>query len=635
MRASPFESELERLARTLTEQFGVQVVCQGDQAWTDGRRIVVPSVPEPMDEALERMMVGYLDHEMAHVAFSDFQVAEEFEKKHPGCLGMLNVVEDALIERRAMERWPGVRRNLDEMFDRIRPRVRQLIAQRGPFDQFCTAVYMRLSHHQDMMGLEPELVGFEDLLARFPGISSTREAAELAEALLQRWQQRHAGQRQPKSASEASPPAAGQTGDGGTDPSPQDEKGSTAGDHRSNPGSQPAETHAESDSEHGENAGNSADDTTREAGKHVPSGRSDASQEPSGSQPTAPEAAPAQVQEPGGQTTGVPGTGAGGRPGSIIGEAVQEAIAEQVRQAAGAGVYRPFTRQHDHIETVKAASDAEVQALLDTGRDTVRRLRRGLTNALRSAEKRWWRDDQLRGELSPRTLHRLCMDRPRLDVFRVRSMVQGESTAVSILLDASGSMSRRKMDVARDAMRVLIEALADLRIPTEALTFTTGNAVDISELMQQTGLDAARLRERYGRLSNLEIGLVQQFGEPARAALSRLPGIQGSGLTPLGEAMQIAAARLAPRPETRRILLVLTDGKAGCEGGGDAATVHAQEMAGRITKAGIELIGVGILDENIREVAADSIVIGSLEDLPAQLCKLLGRTLMRGVRRVG
>ena len=59
---NPFESELERLARTLTEQFGVQVVCQGDQAWTDGNRIMIPSVPEPMEEALERMMVGYLDH---------------------------------------------------------------------------------------------------------------------------------------------------------------------------------------------------------------------------------------------------------------------------------------------------------------------------------------------------------------------------------------------------------------------------------------------------------------------------------------------------------------------------------------------------------------------------------------------
>ena len=65
----------------------------------------------------ERMMVGYLDHELAHVAFSDSDKAGEFERQYPGSLGMLNVVEDARIERDAMARWPGVRRNLDIMFE--------------------------------------------------------------------------------------------------------------------------------------------------------------------------------------------------------------------------------------------------------------------------------------------------------------------------------------------------------------------------------------------------------------------------------------------------------------------------------------------------------------------------------------
>ncbi|MDM8005437.1 MAG: hypothetical protein QUV05_04700 [Phycisphaerae bacterium] len=108
MRANPFESRLERLARTLTEQFGVQVICQGDNAWTDGQKIVLPSVPQPLDQDLEKCLIGYLDHEMGHVAFSDFGVAEQFTKSHPGCEGLLNVIEDALIERRAMERWHAV-----------------------------------------------------------------------------------------------------------------------------------------------------------------------------------------------------------------------------------------------------------------------------------------------------------------------------------------------------------------------------------------------------------------------------------------------------------------------------------------------------------------------------------------------
>ena len=130
MKYTPFESQLERLARTLAEQFGVQVACQGDNAWTDGTQIVLPSVPEPLTrragdargpeatrhlsgpasqgeppiEDLERLLIGYLDHEVGHVAFSDFGVAEQFTRKHPGFEGLLNVIEDALIERRAMQR---------------------------------------------------------------------------------------------------------------------------------------------------------------------------------------------------------------------------------------------------------------------------------------------------------------------------------------------------------------------------------------------------------------------------------------------------------------------------------------------------------------------------------------------------
>jgi cobalamin biosynthesis protein CobT len=276
-----------------------------------------------------------------------------------------------------------------------------------------------------------------------------------------------------------------------------------------------------------------------------------------------------------------------------------------------------------------------VQALLATGADVVRRLRRGMANALRSAEKRWWRDDQVRGHLSPRTLYRLCTDRTQLDVFRVRSVVQGRSTAVSVVLDASGSMTSRKMDVARQSMRVLLEALADLKIATEAFTFTTGDRFNLAEACRMTGQDHSQLQTRFSRFGNLEIGLIKRFEEPVKQALRRLPTIRGTGLTPLGEAMQIGASRLSVRRESRRIMLVLTDGRAGCECGDGAAVAHAKHVADLCRKAGIELVNVGIQDESLRAIVADTIVIHQLQDLPAQLCKLLGRALKRGVCNVG
>ena len=623
MRANPFESQLERLARTLTEQFGVQVICRGDNPWTDGRRIVLPSLPEPMEDGLERMMVGYLDHEMGHVAFSDFDEAEKFARKYPGYGAILNVVEDALIERRAMARWPGVRANLDAMFRQIRPRVQHLIKKRGPFDRFCTAVYLKLAHYNDLMGLDGELVGYEDLLAQFRHVQKTRDSTALAEAILERWLKNNPLQNSPLPESSSS---SGQgSGDG-----PMGQKQSSQARNQADGGGtseSPGANHNGS-----ERAGQQSQDASGvddQAGSHTRRRKRTRRGKQSS---CAQEGKPGQSKEAA-DTAPMAGAHTGGR--TLIGEALAETISRQVAALDSSCQYRPYTRQYDRIETVPSASPPEVEALLSIGRDTVRRLRRGLTNALRSAEKRWWRDDQVRGALSPRTLYRLCTDRTRLDVFRVRSAVQGRSTAVSVVLDASGSMHTRKMQVARQAVRVLLEALADLKVATEALTFTTGDMLDASRIMHQTGLDAHQLRDRYGRLSNLEIGLVKQFGEPVKPALARLPNVRGSGLTPLGEAMQIAAARLAPRPETRKILLVLTDGKAGCEGSSESATFHAQEVALRICKAGIELIGVGILDDNVCEVISDSIVIQQIEELPAQLCKLLGRTLKKGLKHVG
>ena len=294
-----------------------------------------------------------------------------------------------------------------------------------------------------------------------------------------------------------------------------------------------------------------------------------------------------------------------------------------------------FTRQYDRIDVLPEADEARVNVLLETGRDAVRRLRRGLTNALRSAEKRWWREDQTRGVLSPRSLYRLATDRPRLDVFRTRSTVQGRSIAVCIVLDASGSMTTNKMDVARNAVRVLLEALADLEVATEAFTFTTGNAFDLQQAGHQMGADPAKLTQRFSRFANLEIDVIKRFDESVKTGLRRLPNVYESGLTPLGEAMMIGAKRILPRPESRKIMLVATDGRPGCESHRGSALAHAQHIARMISKAGIELVGVGIGEDTLCQIVADTIVVNEINDLPAQLCKLLGRTLKKGLAHAG
>lgn len=626
MRANPFEGQLERLARTLTDQFGVNVLCQGDNAFTDGRQIVLPSLPEPMSAELERMVIGFLDHEMSHVAFSDFKVVGAFSAKHPGYEGMLNVVEDALIERRAMQRWPGVRANLDAMFQQIRGRVAAILARSDAYHRFCTAVYLKLSHHIDMMGLEQEITGYGDLLDDFAGVRNTEDSAALAERILGRWLKGRS-QSAPQNPASEGPESEERRGPASEDVvEPSDAREDQSEQHESDQSldpqhdTEPQSKHEGSDQED-EGAGLDASTESPPDEEGVPS--PDQTRDADGTTSNPPdddEATPARS----------PGAG-----GTVIGEALSEAINECVARCPASSVYRVFTKEHDCIDVVPSANERDVRELLQTGADEVRRLRRGLANALRSSEKRWWREDQGRGVLSPRTLHRLCIEQPRLDVFRSRSVVQGRSTAVSLVLDASGSMTSQKMTVARSAVRVLLESLDDLRIATEAITFTTGHAYDLNRAALACGEEPARMRDRFSRFGNLEIGLLKRFEEPVKGAMRRLPSIRGTGLTPLGEAMVIGARRLVVRSESRRLMLVITDGKAGCESRGDAAHAHAIDVAGKIGCTGIEMIGVGIKDDSLCEIVADTIVVHELKELPAQLCKLLGRTIRKGLKHVG
>jgi hypothetical protein len=73
------------------------------------------------------------------------------------------------------------------MFRQVRGRVLSRLREAAPFRRFCTAIYLKLSHHHDMLGLSKCLAGYEDLLDGYAAVKNSRASAELAERLLERW----------------------------------------------------------------------------------------------------------------------------------------------------------------------------------------------------------------------------------------------------------------------------------------------------------------------------------------------------------------------------------------------------------------------------------------------------------------
>lgn len=108
-----FGSLLEKVARIITQQYGVQVKFEGDRAYTNGKQIVLPSLPASLTEEIIKDMHGYLDHEAAHCIFTDFQaltgICSDFHHY------LTNHCEDVRIEKCMIEKYSGCALHLNPL----------------------------------------------------------------------------------------------------------------------------------------------------------------------------------------------------------------------------------------------------------------------------------------------------------------------------------------------------------------------------------------------------------------------------------------------------------------------------------------------------------------------------------------
>ena len=108
------------VAAAYGEKFGVKVLVQGPDAYTDGKSIVIPAA-HPDDPRYQQVAWGYLAHEAAHIRHTEFEVVARTVGK-PLRRALLNILEDVRIEEALARDYPGTRRTihtvLAQMVDR-------------------------------------------------------------------------------------------------------------------------------------------------------------------------------------------------------------------------------------------------------------------------------------------------------------------------------------------------------------------------------------------------------------------------------------------------------------------------------------------------------------------------------------
>lgn len=201
-----------------------------------------------------------------------------------------------------------------------------------------------------------------------------------------------------------------------------------------------------------------------------------------------------------------------------------------------------------------------------------------------------------RGRLDPSRLHRLSVADGRL--FRQRGERHGINTAAHILLDSSGSMSGC-MTLASTACHATASALAACGVSV-GLTAFPGHY-----LTAQANWASVSPLIRHGQRVHPKVN------------------VTSGGGTPLAESLWWTMQTMLPLPESRKLILIITDGDPD-------SGVQAEEALVGAARAGFEVYGIGIISTAILSLLpGNSLVISSMGELAPAMFTLLQKAMLR------
>src|SRR5579885_925287 len=230
--------------------------------------------------------------------------------------------------------------------------------------------------------------------------------------------------------------------------------------------------------------------------------------------------------------------------------------------------YRAFTMKFD--ETVPAEDLCEPEELdrlrgyldkqLSHLQGVVARLANRLQRRLMAQQNRSWEFDLEEGQLDTARLTRIVVDPFHPLSFKQEKDMKFRDTVVTLLLDNSGSMRGRPITVAATCADILARTLERCGVKVEILGFTT-RAWKGGQSREQW-LTAGKPANP-GRLNDLRHIIYKSADAPWRRARKNLGLMMREGLLKEnidGEALDWAHKRLLARPESRKILMMISDG---------------------------------------------------------------------------
>lgn len=216
--------------------------------------------------------------------------------------------------------------------------------------------------------------------------------------------------------------------------------------------------------------------------------------------------------------------------------------------------------------------------------------------------------NQKKGKLDASKVYRVCMPESSLSerLFKTRTVSKSLDTAVSILVDYSGSMVGTKIYTAIAAGYALNALCAMLRINCEIAGF--------SELDYDNNLHMV-FKPFNIPVSDLNIKEYMSLGSCTMANNAD------------GDNVLIAWHRLMQQKQKRKVLIVLSDGSPATDEG-DAYGFTKEVIKGLESRGDTDIIGIGIEDNNVERLYKTNKVINRIGELPKALIETLEHVIL-------
>lgn len=662
-----------RIVKMLAEK-EVKVTQRGSKAFVEyhpsGRplRVNIPYIPDDATDELLDAVQGFMDHEVAHILFTDYKVLAKANKLNVAKLH--NIVEDSFIERKMAAHFAGSGinlRNVGAFF--LKQYTDKQLAERPDLAEgvlFVPAVrawagqtvfidYMADKWHY----MELIVARLGDSVKELPKCASSQDCLDLAlkfkELLESKPEEPEEGEegkgkikvKSSKSGKSEEGSPKGDSGAGPADGVEETEEGdpeTTSKDESDGVSEDEVPTEGEPEDESKEK---SEDESDLVVGKGDGEGEGEKPEdEPSeaddGDVEMTEKDSGASVEKGDEEGSGDKDKKEDGTSmleelerkmgGKDYDEMVAEALTSKTVEESKDADYLIYTKELDIIEPMSVAlrrghwNDSMLKTMQDQVDHMIGPLQKDLERAMAARSAATWSAGHRSGRLHPSALARLTAFKDDR-VFRRKHINDSKDVAVELLVDCSASMGGSKIETAAYAAYGLASVLDRMGLPNEVLGFTTSEYLpsEMHEEERKLGID-------YAREMNLYIPILKGFNErltsESKKRFAALPHVGWLCENVDGESVQIAAHRLAQRRERRKILMVLSDGQPACPGDWRALQRHLKKSVKDVEKSGIDVIALGIQSDAPRHFYSKYMLLDSVSELPSAVMGQLKRLLM-------